>query len=236
MDAVYTIGYGSTWQDRELLFSLRAISEFLPDVERIVIVGQCPAWLRGVDHLPAGDPHKCKERNIMEKLLRACRHLDRPFLFLNDDHFALRPQRADQLPNWCGGDVGSIGARLRPGSHYRQSMLNTAQVLRERGLHTFNFDIHTPIVYDPAEFPRVMATYDWSVERGYVVKSLYANTLALPRTHLGDLKLTQSHTFEQLVQLLRPRPWFSIGPAALTPELQEFFTAMYPTPSRWEDR
>lgn len=234
MDIVYTLGHGSTWQDRELLFSLRAIHEFLPDVDRVVIVGLRPAWLRDVLHLPARDPHKCKEKNIRDKLLRACEVLDRPFLFMNDDHFALRPQRADELPNWYSGDVGTLGNRLRTGSHYREALLNTHRVLAAAGLPTRNFDVHTPIVYDPAEFPRAMAAYDWTVVRGYVVKSLYANTLGVPPTHLGDLKLSHDHTNQQIADMLKGRPWFSVGPTALTPTLQSFFAAMYPMPSRWE--
>lgn len=233
MDVVYTLGTGSTWQDREILFSLRSL-EFVEDVERVIIVGQRPAWLRDIVHVPATDPHVCKERNIMEKLLKACQVVSGPFLFMNDDHFALRPQRADQLPNWYSGDVGTLGNRLRAGSHYREALLNTFRTLKQAGHPTRNFDVHTPIIYDPAEFPRVMGAYDWNVTRGYVVKSLYANTLGVPPTPLGDLKLGHDYTNQQVVNLLRGRPWFSVGPTALTPRLQQFFTAMYPKPSRWE--
>lgn len=237
MDVVYCLGTGSLWQDREILFSLRSLRDFVPDVEQVVVVGQRPAWLRDVRHVPAADPHHCKERNIMEKVLRACGTLTRPFLFMNDDHFALRPQRAAELPNWYAGTVEGLGQRLATASHYRQALLNTAEALGKHGYPTRNFDIHVPIVYDPAEFRRVMAAYDWAgTPRGFVVKSLYANTLGLPPTHLGDVKIGHACTNQRLVELLRGRPWFSIGPAALTTSVQEFFSALYPTPSPWENR
>lgn len=233
MDVVYTLGTGSSWQDREILFSLRSL-ELVADVERVIIVGQKLPWLKDVVHIAGNDPHVCKERNIMEKVLKACKVAGGPFMFMNDDHFALKQQLAASLPDWRGGDLGTIGNRLRAGSHYRQALLNTDEVLRANGHHTFNFDIHTPIIYDPVEFPKVMGSYDWNRHRGFTVKSLYANTLGKVGVHLGDLKLTQKHDGAQLVSMLKPRPWFSIGPTSITPLLEDFFAAMYPTPSRWE--
>jgi hypothetical protein len=234
MDAVYALGTGTTWQNMELLFSLRSLQEFLPDIDRVVVVGERPPWLKDVIHIPARDPHKCKERNIMEKVLKACAVASPKFLFMNDDHFALRTQLAFALPAWCAGTLAGLGNRLKAASHYRQALLNTDKVLAARGHSVHNFDIHTPIVYDAVEFPKVMTSYDWELLRGYVVKSLYANSVGLPYAGMADLKLSHVHPMPELVRLLKGRAWFSTSPTALTHQLKALFAELYPVPSRWE--
>lgn len=236
MDALYVLGTASTWQDNELRYSLRSLQQHCAGIDRLVIVGTCPTWLRDVIHIKAADPHRCKERNIMEKVLRACYRADLSgdLLFLNDDHFALAGQEATTTPNWWRGTLAQLSARLRSGSHYKQALLNTAKVLDDRGLPGLNFDVHRPIIYNRQEFKRVMASYNWELHRGYVVKSLYANTLRLTGTPGGDVKIGGKHTMKELVGLLRDLDWFSTGPTGLNQNLKALLAALYPEPSRWE--
>lgn len=230
---MYPLGIGTTWQDHELLYSLRSLHAHVAGIDRVIVVGQRPAWLKNVVHLPAKDPHSCKERNIMEKILRACEVADGPFLFANDDHFALAPQPAT-VPYWRAGPLGDLVKRMRPASHYRQALANTDEVLRAAGKTTHNFDVHLPIVYDPVEFPRAMGAYDWKRFRGYVIKSLYANTVGVPAVPIGDVKLGTSAPLSVVVKQLAGRPWFSTGPGGLSPQLKGLLAALYPTPSPWE--
>src|SRR5687767_1481800 len=172
MDAVYILGKGSSWHDLELLYSLRSLADYVAGIDRVFVVGARPRWLTNVIHIPQGDPHKCKERNIAEKVLSACLdpRLSEKFLFLNDDHLALAPMPADDIPAWRGGDLKTLADKLT-GGNYRLAMYNTINRLKERGLSTWNFDIHTPMVMERAKFIGVMASYNWS-ER-FVLKSLY---------------------------------------------------------------
>lgn len=233
MDIVYPLGNGSTWKDLELLYSLRSVHQHLPDVDRVIVVGARPVWLTNIVHVPATDPHRCKERNIADKVVKACAVADGPFLFANDDHFALVDQAAT-VPNWRAGPLQDLIRRLKVSSHYRQALANTDAALKAAGLPVWNYDVHLPIVYDPAEFPRIMAAYDWTKERGYTVKSLYANTAQVPPTPCADLKLSSPNTMTELVRLLTGRRWFSTSPGSLGPKLKELFGALYPTPSPWE--
>lgn len=235
IDVVYPLGHGSHWQDNELRYSLRSLAQYVAGVRHVYVVGARPSWLTNVHHIAHPDPHTCKERNIMEKILRACQEpgLSDRFLFANDDHFALGPSDAD-VPYWRAGQLADLALKLNPRSHYRQALLNTHQVLQGAALPTWNFDVHLPIVYDKELFPLAMRCYDWERHRGYVVKSLYANTVHVSDTYVGDIKLTQRHTMAELVQLLGRRYWWSIGPSALSMNLKNLLAALYPDPSPYE--
>jgi hypothetical protein len=233
MDAVYVLGTGSTWNDLELLYSLRSLSEYVAGIDRIFVVGARPRWLRNVIHIRQGDPHSFKERNIAEKVLTACRdpRLSKFFLFLNDDHLALMRMQAGDIPAWRGRDLLEFAHRLNPGN-YRLAMENTHRRLSERGFSTWNFDIHTPMVMDRDRFIEVMQSYNWA-ER-FVLKSLYANTVGLSGVLYSDIKISRLYTMTELVRVLRGREWWSHGPAGLTRALKAFLAELYPVPSPWE--
>jgi hypothetical protein len=234
MDAVYVLGRGSGWGDRELLYSLRALHTYVTGIDRVVVVGHRPAWLRGILHLPKGDPHSYKERNIYEKLLLACRdaRLSRHILFLNDDHVPGGPTAAADVPPYRGRELLELARALKSGT-YKLALENTHRRLAERGHTTWNFDVHTPIVIDREAFVAAMTSYDWS-ER-FVMKSLYANTVGLVGVPYADLKIFRGHTMAELVRILRGRAWWSHGPTGLGPQLKALLAALYPHPSPWEN-
>lgn len=168
----------------------------------------------------------------MDKIMRACaeKDLSDTFLFANDDHFAIKHQVAQQLPNWHGHVLSYYDNESKP---YRIAVGNTARALRQRGYSRLNYDIHYPILYDKHEFPRVMRMYDWANEC-YVIKSLYGNTMQLQGTKIEDVKINQPQTNQYLLRALLHRPWFSIGPKAINQNLRNLFEALFPNPSRWE--
>lgn len=237
IDVVYVLGHGSTWADNELRYSLRSLELFVEDLGQVFVVGSRPKWLTGVVHLPYDDKYTCKERNIMEKVAYACGHPDltQRFLHVHDDHFTLARARGKDLPNWCGSSLERLAMAVKVTNHWRDAVVNTNRVLVERGFDNRNFDLHFPIVFDKDLYPKVMDEYDWrGTPRGFVVKSLYANTLQLPWVQIGDVKLMGRFTLEQLVDKLRGRPWFSVSNSCLNLTMKELFQHLYPTPSRYE--
>lgn len=237
IDVVYVLGHGSTWSDNELRFSLRSLQDHLTDLGQVFVVGARPRWLTGVIYLPYPDKYSCKERNIMEKVAYACGHPDltQRFLHVHDDHFTLQPARGAEVPNWCAGPLDQLARAVKVTNHWRDAVLNTNRVLLQRGFENRNFDVHFPIVFDKTLYPKVMDEYDWRGEpRGFVVKSLYANTLELPYEVTTDIKLNGRLTLPQLVERLRGRPWWSVSSAALNLTLKDLFQHLYPNPSRFE--
>jgi hypothetical protein len=236
-DVVYVLGRGSNWGDNELRFSLRSLEAYVSGLGRVYVVGTRPRWLTGVVHLPFADHFLCKERNIMLKVAHACGHpdLSQTFLHVHDDHFALAYQQAADIPNWCGGSLYEMGKSVDARNSWRDAVLNTHQVLTQRGLPTLNFDIHYPILIDKTAYPRTMDLYDWKgTQRGFVVKSLYANTVGAHGTKMADLKLNNRMAMVEVVDRLKGRPWFSVGNGALCRSFREMLAHLYPKPSRFE--
>lgn len=235
-DVVYVLGAGSPWDNNELRYSLRSLEAFLTNVGRVYVVGHCPAWLTDVVHLPFPDRHGCKERNIMLKMAYACGHpdLSEYFLSIHDDHFALAPQSASDIPNWAGTSLGHLAKSVGQGNNWREAVINTDQALQSRGMTTHNFDIHLPMLINKNHFPAVMDQYDWSQPRGFVVKSLYGNTMGLDPVNTTDMKVNKHYTTAEIVDRLRGRAWFSLGNGGLNRYFKALLAALYPQPSRFE--
>lgn len=236
MDIMFPMGRGSKVGDLELRMSLRSIEKHIKNVDRIVIVGYKPEWLRDVYHIPAEDEHPCKETNIYRKILKACQDetVSEDFLFFNDDHFILQDFDAEKFPFYYKGDLFFILKHLPPYNKYSVCVHRTGHTLKNLGLDTKNFDTHTPIIYNKEKFLQIMPQYDWSERFSYVVKSLYANSLGILGVKEPDCKIADSPTLEQFKERIVERKVFSIDNAAIGEPLHQLFKELYPNPSRWE--
>lgn len=236
IDCVYVLGTGSGWQDNELRYSLRSLEKFVSGIRDVYIVGHCPPWLTNVIHLPFPDSHGCKERNIMLKLAYACGHpdLSTNFLHIHDDHFALAPQEAFKIPNYAGAQLDKVALTIDPGNNWRGAVTNTFEALKNAGLPTFNFDVHYPMLFNKNLYPEIMDRFNWSLPRGFVVKSLYANSLKLTPTRITDIKLNNRYSYEQIIARIKGRTWYSIGNGALSISFKQLLEALYPKVSKYE--
>lgn len=233
MDVVYVLGTGSTWDDNELRFSLRSIEKNMAGIRDVYVIGTRPAWLRNVIHIPAKDTHTCKEANIRDKVLIGCAipEVSQQFLHIHDDHLLLTPCHIQSVPYWRGSSLLDFAGRIKS-SNYRNHVINTAQALTAGGRSAWNFDLHTPILYDKDLFPQVMEAYDWS--KCYTVKSLYCNHLGLTGPSITDCKIMSWYNMQQLVSMLKGRDWFSIGPTGLNQNLRALLPELYNLPSKYE--
>jgi len=239
-DVVYVLGRGSGWGNNELRYSLRSLEKNLIDLGTVFVIGERPNWLTGVVHHHFPDAHICKERNIMIKLAYACGHPDlgRKFLHVHDDHFMMAPMWGKDIPYWRGGSLDSLAdssRRKAPGNHWVDAVQNTFNVLAARKLTTHNFDLHLPMTFDKIAYPETMDLYDWAnTPRGFVVKSLYANTLGIKGVYSRDVKINVRLDMKSAVVWLKGKPFFSVGNGGLHLRFKELLAALYPTPSRFE--
>lgn len=173
----------------------------------------------------------------MLKMAYACGHPDisENFLHIHDDHFALAPQEAGEIPFWAGGDLLKMSQQVDKQNNWRDAVLNTLMALRSKGHATHNFDFHFPMLINKTAFPEIMDRYDWRTPRGYVVKSLYANTMGIQPTRIGDIKLSNNFTFPELVTRLKGRPWYSVGNGGLSANFKMLAEALYPEISLFEN-
>lgn len=242
IDVVYILGKGSQWQDNELRYSLRSIHQHLKNFRNIWIVGEWPEWLRiqsgNIFHTPMEDNSKWQRHlNMKEKILAACNNMSisDSFLFMNDDHFFLQDTDAASYPFYHCGSIEEKVGQLGPCDTYGVSLRNTKMVLELAGFQTSNFDAHCPVIYDKADFKAAMEMYDWSVNYGYVIKSLYCNTYGIDGVYIKDLKIKASITQAQLLKEIEGRHIFSIGDSAINSEFKKWMAARYPVPSPWEN-
>jgi hypothetical protein len=233
MDVVIPLGTGSTWSDNELRYSLRSL-EVYHNVGNVYIIGHKPSWIQKVIHIPAHDVPGAehKEYNILRKILTACKmpSLSQDFIFMNDDHFLLGP-----VPTPCYQQTLEETV-LKRSSHdsYYFALDNTLRALIKADRPTNNFDVHCPIVYNKHDFIRMTETYDMTLHYGYVIKSLYCNTVGIEGELCIDMKLTQRLRCAQIDKMVEGRGWFSIGDGAVNSELGIFLNYLYPNKSKYE--
>lgn len=235
MDVVYIVGPGSRWEDNELRYSLRSIDRHLDGCGRVFVIGQCPQDIqKRVTFIEMDNQGRSREERIKNKILRACKiaDLSDDFILFNDDHFLLR-QVGVHIPYFYDGSLEETAAYRRNRDAYQRSLVNTRGVLASLDLPTNHFDVHTPLIYSKGEFVRVMNSYDWSVPFGYVVKSLYCNTLKVPAIYRQDCKIDIELGAREIMQLIKNRSIFSIGDRALE-GAKRLLPELYPEPSRWE--
>lgn len=233
-DIVIPLGDGSHWQDNELRYSLRGIEKFVKNVRNVVIVGECPEWVRNVVHIPAVDRHG-HERNIYEKVMVACNNqlVSENFLFWNDDFFPLAEIDATRFPFYYNGSLSEAMQRRKKFDGYRMSIENTANVIGPASLY---LDIHAPIVYNKRIFVSGVGAVEWRVPNGYVIKSLYgfhAQGLT-PFLPLTDLKFHGTHSLDHIRKKIAGRPLFSVSDAGLTNIMKDFIHSLYPEKSKYE--
>lgn len=224
-DIVIPLGTGSKLKDFELRMCLRSIEKNITGYRDIVIVGDVPQWIQNVKQIPVQDVSKVSDFNIMWKTTAACDEeaVSENFLFFNDDHFILKPFQADKFPFYYSGDLGEY-IRKRGNDEYGKRAQNTYNHLKERGLPTNHFDIHTPILYNKEKFINLVSALDWN-QKTYIIKSLYANSLKIEGEQIEDHKYNNP-------------PIKDVGVYSTYPNLRasvtRFLTEQFPKPSKYE--
>lgn len=239
IDVVYTLGSGSTWDNNELRYSLRSIEKHLKNFRNIYIVGEWPDFLQNVFHIEAEDKFH-PSRNIMEKLMIACRQEDisEDFIFFNDDFFLLKDIDTSDYPYYHDGYISKL---LDPDSTkwYQGYIKETHSALLRSQLQTLHFDIHTPIVYNKQLFRDIMPLFDWNEK--LMVKSIYCNTLKIAGRKISDCKIKRWKYKDEIEQIIKGRHVFSTGDHCLRDidssrrsPMKTMLENLYPNKSKYE--
>lgn len=234
MDIVIPLGKGSKWENNELRFALRSIEQFAKGVGKIWIVGLRPEFLTNVGHIPQKDVGH-KEYNIMLKTRAACKHpeVSADFLFTNDDIFFSRDVEISEIPYYRRSATLSECC-VEPRGSYQVSIRNTINALTTRGHTDYHFDIHCPIIYNKKKYADTMSKYHWGIPRGYVIKSLYANTLQIEGEVLADAKIRTHLNPEQIEAMFATYPFVSVGDDGLNSYMKDTLEKLFPEKSVYE--
>jgi hypothetical protein len=209
IDIVYVLK-DNTKKNWELPFSLRSIERNLLNYRNVYIVTNVlPPFINPAEviHIKESDNPGIKDANICRKILAACNdsRVSDDFLFINDDHFILKPISAPDIPPY---NKGELKQKYKRNSPYIKRLRLTRKILKESSLGICHFDIHTPIVYNKEKFIEMSQSFKW--EDGYVIKSLYGNFNKLSeKFEIKDYKLMRGKRKEQILEEIEERDFMS---------------------------
>jgi hypothetical protein len=203
----------------------------LKGIGKIFIIGYCPDWIAGCIHIPYEEDarNRFRDFNIMNKVLTACkdRRVSKDFLMVHDDHFLLENYEAIDFPYYhCGPMVPGEG-------QYGETKRNTISLLGGYAIN--NYDTHCPIVFNKEKFMRSVALADWTKWYGYCIKTLYCYINGIDGEFMEDSKIRMPLTYEEIIEQIKGRKWFSIGDRCWVPNgMKEVLQDLYSNKSKYE--
>ncbi len=241
-DVVYVLGKGSRWNENELRFSLRSITENLSNTGNVFIVGECPNYLENIIHISAPDifnPAVNADGNITTKILAACEYdrISDTFLFINDDHLVIKPMNIANVPPFHKGQMDTYPDDYWNFNHWCKRLELTKDVLLSKQLPCFNFDCHTPILIDKDKFKTIVAGFDYKTGIGFTTKSIYGNSvLANEGVYLTDQKKTifKHYKLQEIKERILPAQFLSFNDQGLNDSLKWWLIENFPNKCKYE--
>lgn len=238
IDIVIPLGTGSQHNNLELHYCLKAIERHLTGYRHIWIIGEHPGEIRGmtheIRHIPAKDHGFNIQDNIRRKIEVACNtpEITDNFFFMNDDHIMMKPMDVNTMPYYYSGDLDLAYRRKRRKGSYKVALKNTDEALEKAMYANYHFDIHVPIIYNKKAFLKVMSMYGWKTCKwGYVIKSLYCNTMMIQGQELPDLMIGhQIFSKEEISSMIKDRFVFSFNSEGATDAMFEFLKDTFDGP------
>lgn len=231
IDLVYVIGIGSPSGNLELKYSIASVEKFGKGVRNIYVIGEDPGFRGNFIHIPDMDRGRNKQHNIMLKILIACEHPDisDPFCFMNDDFILTKNVDLSVIPYYYNTNITRMWKSKRKPGHYKTALINTLIALSEKDLPLKHFDIHIPILYYKENFVEAMGRYNWNERDGYVIKSLYCNTIGVDPVLSIDPKVVPAYSeSEEIASYIKDWFMFSFDDISFTEGMKSFLQSLFP--------
>lgn len=219
----------------ELKYALRSVEQNLTGVGNVFIIGDRPGWLKEVFHVPyrAGNGMTDKEKNIYERVALACgmKQVSDDFLYMNDDHYLLKPVEAAEFPVYFYNTLSSkLGSNTTP---YQVTVKNTMNLVGKLAL---NYDTHCPIIFNKERFLRTFREVEWSKPYGYCMKTLYCYANGQVGKLMPDMKIRRYMDYPAAMQIeaLRGLLFFSTDDKAMGKTMVQVLETLFPNKSKYE--
>ena len=221
MHFLYPLGWGSQWDNNELRYSLRSLEKNCP-VSGVTIVGNCPRWVKGVQHIPFNPLDGSKISREYTAMLGALPFVPNEFIFMNDDFYVMEPMKEIELfhqgalrqvikwaliDNPTGDDLYTVA---------RQSTLD---VLQEFCPEPLDYELHVPMPLLRDGIYNLAAMY--SFWENLQFRTLYGNVFGGLGKEMLDVKDVWG------------KPFYSTEPRVSESTRQKLQEA-FPEPSRFE--
>lgn len=231
MDIVIPLGKGSKTENLELRYCLRSIEKFIPGRGNVFIIGEYPAFLNNVIHIPATDINErhFKQRNICKKLLLACddKRVSDNFVWASDDHVLLKPYDHEY---YYESTLEGALQHFTIHQTYRFTAANTFD--RLNGGHDY---CHSPFLINKEKFKLAMAFVDWNEAWGYAIKSLYCGLNGITGRKYKDLKIKCPAKSAKIITMINDRLFFSYSDEGFSSEMKGVLNFLYPNKSIYEN-
>ena len=219
MDVLYYIGSGSHHQNRELLYSLRALEMHCRDLDRVWIVGNRPHFLNDkVQYLWVADSGFWWQNAFNKTMAAVKAGISSDFLLMNDDFFMLKDFTAARYPRYHRGEIPDVAV-----NKYQKVILNTRRVLENLGATTLHYGVHCPLRIN-AEKYQTLARFYKNDDNPVSARCVYGN-LFCKGTEVSDCKSVILKTNK--TKCWSAKDWIS---KAMFDELEK----MFPQKSKWE--
>lgn len=231
IDVVYKLGIGSRFEDKELRYSLRSLSNF-KDLGKVFIIGHKPNWINyeKLIHISCHDSYLSnKDANLINKLILACcdSRLSENFLNFSDDQVILKKidKAYFQTPKYDNNHLSNVLNQNRKLNRWQQRLKKTVDILRQRNYLYNCYEAHLPYLLNKHKYPEVLFRYDYGFDKGYVGNTLYFNTIKANGSNVREIdlcRLEKKYTESQIEILCKGKIILNYTEAATNEDLFMF--------------
>lgn len=206
----------------ELRYAIRSLVKWFSDLDDIILIGDKPTWYTGqyIKHSNAQGSSR-KEGNLVAKIkAHAPSGL---FLYSNDDFFLNQQYSSRTLPAYYSHTCRHMAVQARD-STYRRLYSNCLP-------NWLNYDVHAPSIMIGDLFRKLKPDGTYPIRTGYfnkIPQDLFV------REEYTDNKIRGHHTYQELIDMISTRPFFSTHDTAINDDLLTLLNQMYPDASRFE--
>lgn len=253
MDIMYPLGNGSTWNDNELRYSLRAFQTNLPELRKVFVVGHRPTWLidncEFLEHVPFPDTHtQNKDANLFDKIVHVCTHTDIAPFFLrsSDDQVLLRPPTKNELCVRYAYDLADCSSswwadKKRRWGKWGTRLYRTYGFLIYKDKTTLHCDCHLPQLIERDLVSPALKNIRYDRGLGFCTNTLLMNLVkektSVTFRAMKRKKLSIEGAYQDIDKLRSKadgRLWLGYGNKGTNDVLKQYLQEVFPNPSRFE--
>ena len=243
MDLLYLLGPGSKHDNVELKYSLRSIEKYCIGYDRVFVVGQRPEWLTNVEYYFCEDDLGCSHKNMMKKILFACKNTDisEDFVMQADDHFYVKPYDFNQIAPYERGELPTKFKEIEVAPTYRTSLIDTRNFLSSHGYPIRNCSQHCGIWFKKSlwlqieeEILKPAFEFPYGLESSTIMCAAMNKHLEIPYVYRHDKKIKKFDNEEHLKERIGDNFCFSIYDGAFLYGIEEILAKWFPEKSKYE--
>lgn len=236
------LGSESSMDDWELRYSLRSIEKHHIDLQRIWIIGHYPHWVKGVMHIPQGDPYKSnKDANLIAKIVRlgSVQELSEDFLMMSDDQILLKDCFKPDYRPWYNKDMAPMKPEDFAENKWTRRLGRTRDVLLAAGFPARDYEGHIPYPLKKSKVHTYL-NFDYGHDIGYCVFSLYFNSVNVDGIAQIDSERVRAGFYgtkppnEAVDRKLRENRFLNFNPGGFTDYMKQKVEERFPDASRYE--